>query len=130
MNATKKQLIHTVFKTASLIGKKFYMSEMDYKAFVKACTFIMNDGEICNAADYTSKYVIHNYRESLKINALFLDYNSIYGGYMLNYFYNTGGAVDDLFTSTRYKATAFVDILQAFNSGQIKQLFLDGIKLK
>ena len=115
MNDNKKRLIHTAFRIAQVTNKKLYMSSSDYKKFYKSCEYsgLIGPG---NGADYTRDLVISDYTEAYQIGALILDQNTSYGGYRLDIL-SDGGGISHFLGSSRNKAEALADILNAFCSG-------------
>ena len=63
-----------------------------FKRFIKAI-----DGSIAESYDDVGAYE--------------LDYNAVYGGYVINKLCNIKGAITQPFGSTRHKAAAFYDLL-------------------
>lgn len=109
-----------VFSIANITGKKFFMSEKDYKNFYNACGYTIQ-GEWTSGAEYTKSLVVTDYREAIKLRALHLDYNSSYGGYVLREFSGDHGGVKSFISDNRYKADVLYYILGAYREG-----FIDG----
>ena len=122
MRRKKIELVHCVFRLSQTINKKVYMSKRDFKKFYKACDLTLPSGEQVNTADYTLDYVEHDYKKALEVEAIFLEFQSQYGGYSVKKFYK-GSGEDYVLPSYGVNADTLCLIIRAFIKGVGYQVY-------
>lgn len=98
-------LLNKAMNMAHTMGVKFHLSPKEYKTFCKA----MGHG-------WKDEYVETDYRKACETRCLCLDYNSIYGGYVIQQLMPSTGVHTPL-GSTRHSASVYADIIQAYCLG-------------
>lgn len=122
MRLTKenKQLIHSVFQLARTKGLTLYMNPKDYDKFFDMCQSSIN-GEAYNGADYTQTLIVTDYREAIEKKSLWIDFNSVYGGYCLQQLGESGSVHDILPCGMqRFSAESLRMIINAYNAGLLQ----------